>query len=443
MMRNVFSLLLLLSAIEGSDIYKAILDRALQRNTRTYAQGFHKYTVEHDALVLDVVKNYNDQDFTQLFEIYNKLAKDAGLAAVERGSFHARSSSARKRIGQSVERNSRDGKVVVGTWKLLPKTGNGGTAVTFESKLSEDLREPAASSATTEGDGSALHNGSKTVSKYYSEKDFENSGIYRTLLSNARDRKTRTLPKWINKYTSEHDVLVMDVVKAFSRDVTRSRQFEIYNKLAQDLGMLEMPKGSFYERMNAARRCLGDAQQSGSAKPPAVGVAASKLLENLFDRNPKISETEALKALESDLRDGDSPVPSLNKVHNWLNYRKAMRRFSFTATEINTTQQSSSLRDDDVDLGRDVSFASTSSLEQNFDDGEGFWNEILLALADGKDHDCVSLREGSRSVRVDGVQGEIAGNVFPGLDIPDDKDCRVELQSCSAHKESRKRKRTD
>ena len=104
---------------QGSDIYKAIYDRANQRTTRTYLKSFHKYPVEHDALVVDVVENYKDISLVQQFEIFKKLTNDLGMAEMPVGSFNSRAVAARKQIVGFKPRVSRPEKVCVEASKLL------------------------------------------------------------------------------------------------------------------------------------------------------------------------------------------------------------------------------------------------------------------------------------------------------------------------------------
>ena len=357
---SILLIVSLFKTAQGSDIYKAILDRAMQRNTRTYLKGFQKFTVEHDALVKDVVENYKNEGLSHQFEIFKQLTKDVGIVEMGKQTFYSRAYMARRQIRLDLERNSRSPE----TWKL-PLGNESGSSEALESNVSHDGAaedETEAASPAIE-ENSRNHEGDyeKAVNEDCSDKRVEESEAYKMLLRNARMRKKHTFPpKGNQKYTSEHDTLVVDVVKTFNRDATVSRQFEIFKKLIEDLGMVQMSRGSFAERASAARR--GNTRRSSRN----VENATSNFLNSLFDENPKISESEALKALEAQPRDSNTFLPSFKKVRSWLKHRKAMRRFSDEEIGISNKRQKLE--------------APSSSLREP--DDVGFWNEVSQALAD-------------------------------------------------------------
>ena len=262
----------------------------------------------------------------------------------------------------------------------------------------------------------------------YSDKGGEESETYKMLLRNASTRRERTfLKESSRKYTIEHDALVMDVVTTLNRDSTISRQFEIFKKLLRDLGMVEMSRGSFAERATAARKSLGGDAGRGSRN---VGKATLRFLNYLFDKDPKISAAEALKALESQPRDSKSPIPSLEKVRSLLKYRTAMKRLSEKKMGMGINGQE--LLSDDVDLWNEVgqAFADgagsshpNSSLKPNCIDDAELWKKVSLALADP----------------------DVDENIPIGVDMYNDEVCQEGFAgSSSADQEaSRKRKRSD
>ena len=296
------------------------------------------------------------------------------------------------------------------------------------------------------------------------------------LVRNASIRRGRTFLKGSSgMYTSEHDALVMDVVKTFNREVSLTRQYEIFQKLTADLGMVEMSRGSFAERAGAARRYLGG-DPVCKKRTPSVGVAASKFLESLFDENPKISETDAFNALQAQPLDGSSPLPSLEKVRHWLKHRRSTRRFSDNEVGIanerqkSEAQSGSSREPDDVDFWNELSKAlaedeinssshSGSSRIQNFGNDADLWKEVPSDLADDIGGSEVwSSSSSSSSLVPDCIydvglwkkialafEDEAAGDhILPGRDNSDDKGCPEGFAGSSVDQDSsRKRKRNE
>ena len=212
------------------------------------------------------------------------------------------------------------------------------------------------------GQESRYHAGDNDKAPKY---DF--SETYKMLLRNAMLRRERTFLRESSKqFTYEHDAVVMDVVKTFNRDASIPRQYEIFKKLIEDLGMVAMAQSSFAERAGAARRFLGG-DPFCKKKTPSVGVAASQFLDSLFDNNPKITGTEALKALEAQPLDGNSALPSCAKVRHWLKHRRAMRRFSDDAFGISNKRQK-------LEQPQSGSLSESNEVD--------FWNELTQALAD-------------------------------------------------------------
>jgi hypothetical protein len=107
---------------QGSETYKAILARALQRNTaRTHLKGSRKYTAEHDELVKDVVENYNGhKSILRQSGISNQSLADLGIIKMSIGSFKARATTvARQEIVLIYQGSCRPFKVCVEATKWL------------------------------------------------------------------------------------------------------------------------------------------------------------------------------------------------------------------------------------------------------------------------------------------------------------------------------------
>ena len=153
----------------------------------------------------------------------------------------------------------------------------------------------------------------------------DGSDIYKEIYDRARQRTTRTLLKKNHKYTAEHDELLKDVVKSYAGDQSNVRQFEIFDQLLAELGMTQISMSAFSERALALRRETGDISQEGNSREPKVRVETwKKFLDSLFQENPTISGSAALRALESQSRCSDNlSLPSVQTVRRWLKLRRA------------------------------------------------------------------------------------------------------------------------
>ena len=446
---SFFVLYLFITPGQGSDIYKQIYDRANQRTTRTYLKSFHKYTVEHEALVKDVVENCSDKSVVQQYEIFKQLTKDLGMAEMAEGSFNSRAVAARKKSGMP-QRISRRPKVGVVAEKLLnsfleqvpnitaqnalealerqwgsdsnlpsisevanwlkyrkdifrfsgpsvdepreieknnkrqrldeqvsaPPVSSSSSSdekfwndmrqvfsddyeeeVVRAHRVTEQISSTSSSSSSASDDefwnemrqvfsddhenvvqaqGSSLHSDRRGVaveegvpSRESNENSmFAESQTYRTILERANQRMAeapvarRDARK---KYTSRHTALIMDIVQTFKKEESLPKLYEFFSSLLKDLHMVEMTRSTFYDRAGRLRREIAG-YCCPSMKKPAVGVEASKSLENIFEGNPKISEADAFKALAMNINTGDAlSLPRRRDVRSWLKYRRASR----------------------------------------------------------------------------------------------------------------------
>ena len=104
-------LLALFKRFDGSadsdEIYNALLYRSSQRNTGTNVERACKYTVEHEDLIVDVVKTYNRRaNVSRQHEIFNRLLKDLGMVEMARTAFNDRARVVRRHLGGCKENKS-------------------------------------------------------------------------------------------------------------------------------------------------------------------------------------------------------------------------------------------------------------------------------------------------------------------------------------------------
>lgn len=190
---------------------------------------------------------------------------------------------------------------------------------------------------------------------------FAGTEAYLKLLTGARERTTnRASLKGTQKFTAEHDSLIMDVVRSFDQDVSLSKQFEVFKRLTQDLEMREMSRSTFEARAGAFRSQIMAGNRRPASRKPAVGEEASNILTALFQNDRKITVKNAFQALKSELGGAKDrpPLPSIRDVAQWIKYRRSRMRFSAVPHEVRRAEQ-----DDDAE----------------------FWNETILALADHED----------------------------------------------------------
>lgn len=151
---------------------------------------------------------------------------------------------------------------------------------------------------------------------------------YGNLLSRAQKRREvgERSSEAGRKYTSEHTDLVNDVVRSYNKALSLSGQHKVLQRLILDLGILPMTKGTFCERAGAIRKEIGYCGKAGAVFKSHVGIENSRILDSVFEANPKISTKEAFDALQEKLKGQLSTAPTLLDVRHWLKYRKSRMR---------------------------------------------------------------------------------------------------------------------
>jgi hypothetical protein len=244
-----------------------------------------KYTAEHDELLRDVVTSFSGKDnFGDLYQVFKKLLSDLEMDPMPRCTFRYRAVKVRCIGDTDSQENHQE-----------------------ESRDEEkEMHVESASAATSSG-------------KIPEE--------YKTLLARASDKmETEPSLKQGKKYSSLHVQLMMDVVKTF-KDAGVSGQYDIFKQLTADLGIREMPRNTFNSRASAVRKHKGNCSQR-KLREPKVGFEASKQLQCIFQENPRISTTDAFKAVESYLLSIQAAgVPSMKSVSHWLYHRRATLRY--------------------------------------------------------------------------------------------------------------------
>ena len=410
---------LLNERLNNEGIYGMLLGRARQRmETQPPAswRRFKKYTLAHDELMLDVVNSFKSESVSRQYEIFNQLTSDLGMVRMEWKTFSGRAAQARKQTGDPAKIKTRKPKIGLEASNLLesflhenPKISTKDAWKALESKLlvlhHADAPIPSLSQVTNRLQYNRRSRRFDDIQQLNMEGSIANGAaeeeeawVMKEQLEGSSSDTTQTKPQMyqlkevFKKNNVQADDLIIAVVKS-SKGEFLSRQYELFKKLSQDVGLNVMSRSKFINRASVARGELFGYPQRRSARVPAIGLANSELLDSLFKQDPKISEGAAMKALESVPRDthDDSPLPSIAQVRSWLVYRRNVRRF-VAKNGLGSRNQ------DDADFFREVSLAkgdeaeaetlavpSNSAISRRKEDREDdadFFREISLALAD-------------------------------------------------------------
>ena len=287
---------LLNDRLNNEGIYGMLLGRARQRmeTQPTSSKGFKKYTLAHDQLIMDVVECLKSAGSYRKYEIFNRLTADLGMVKMEWTTFLTRACLAKKQTCNSEKQNTRRPKIGFEASHIL------GSILDENPRISGDAALLALESKLR-----ALHNGDFHVPS------------------------TEEVRKWL-QYTR------------------KTRRFADIQQL--NLG------GSNAQGVDKRKLC--GYPQKRSARVPAIGLANSRLLDSLFQQDPKISQGAAMKALKSVPRDSndESPLASIAQVRSWLAYRRNVRRF-VAKNALGSPDQ------DDADLWREISLALADEVE--------------------------------------------------------------------------------
>ena len=351
-----------------------------------------KYTLAHDQLIMDVVNSFKSAGLSRQYEIFNQLTADLGMVEMERNTFVGRASHARKQAGDPAKRNRREPGIGFEPSRILDFffqenptisiNGAGDSPKASEHEVSHRVQDLRASRQIDMEEGIAQVSNDPVTETRQEE----------AIKSSSRKNSSRR----IKTFTAQHDDLIMQVVKRTREGETVARQYELFKRLSHDAGLEEMSRSLFGWRVTAARRQLWGAPGEPSARIPAVGVANSEILNNLFEMNPKISPAAAFKALESLPRGThDSALPSMALVRNWVHYRRSMQRF--VKPKNIPGESSSSVRepqDDDEDCFREILSAlaadrgeAVSCSKDHQEDDADDWREIAFMLSEKQEDD--------------------------------------------------------
>ena len=324
------------------EYYKTLLARATQKiETEPSLKQVETYSSLHVQLLLDVVKHFKDAGVSGQYDIFKQLTAELGIREMPRNTFTSRACAARKHLGGCSDRKLREPKVGFEASKqlqiIIQKNPRISTRDAFRAVESHLLSIHAIVPSMKSVDN--WLNYRRAALRYADQEQVGEeatgdgrSDTYRRLLENATQRKGRyndMTKTGCNKYTAEHDDLLLDVVESSADFKKQGELYELFTKLSQDLNLVIMSRGRFNERLSAARRYLNGGVRQHSEKKPAIGVANSKLLDSLLEQNANLSGADAFAALKSVPRnsDDDSPLPSIAMVRRWLAHKREMRRF--------------------------------------------------------------------------------------------------------------------
>ena len=332
-MRSIFVLLVLFSTVEGSpNTVQAILDRARQRTlSGTALKKSRRFTAEYDDLLRDVVTSYSgDEKLSKLYNVFTTLLSHLGMDTMSQGRFYQRAGEVRRSPSNTLtNKGASEPSDPVSCFIVTDPQRSAGEPENFHTvaNLASFVRDDEDQFRATSSE--ALVSARKENSPTLLKAKLGNEEVYRMLLERARLR-IDTQPassRRVKKYTLAHDQLIMDVVNYF-KSATSSGKYEIYDALASELGMVKMERNTFIGRAYKATKSTGGDCAKQNKREPKIALEARRILDSLFQKNPKLSINEAWEAFESLPHHGVVPRPSIQDVRNRLQDLRATHRFA-------------------------------------------------------------------------------------------------------------------